>query len=357
MNRLVLIDGNAVLHRAYHAIPPLTAPDGSVVNAVYGFATMLIRLVGDLRPSQIAVVFDRPAPTFRKKLFAGYQSKRPKIDDNLISQIPKVHDLVSSFGIPIFEKDGFEADDIIGTLAKEIISRQTSVIKSSEDKKLNAESSLIDQVIIVTGDRDILQLVKDDSVLVYMPTKGLSEAKLYHEADVVERLGVTPDHITDFKGFAGDSSDNYPGVEGIGPKTAIDLINRFGSVEAVYAYIKKNSLNNAMPAGRQESGVVNHGKKDIVISSNTLKKLIGGEKMARLSKDLATIRTDVKLDTSLNVTAAVSLDTPEARKMLELLHFHSLLKRLGGGEEKQPQSKKTEIIKEKSKKGEQQELF
>src|SRR5258706_13425870 len=118
MNRLVLIDGNAVLHRAYHAIPPLTAPDGSVVNAVYGFATMLVRLIGDLKPTHVAVAFDRPAPTFRKELFAGYQSKRPKMDDELVDQIPKVHDLVTSFGIPIFEKDGFEADDVIGTIAK-----------------------------------------------------------------------------------------------------------------------------------------------------------------------------------------------------------------------------------------------
>ena len=149
-----------MLHRAYHAIPlVLTAPDGSVVNAVYGFGTMLVKLIGDLKPTSVAVAFDRPKPTFRKKLFAGYQAKRPEMDSALVEQIPKVHDLVESFGIPIFEKDGFEADDVIGTIAK----------KSK------------DQVIIVTGDRDILQLVHDDHVLVYMPTKGLSEAKLYGE--------------------------------------------------------------------------------------------------------------------------------------------------------------------------------
>src|SRR3990172_1206783 len=119
MNRLVLIDGNAVLHRAYHAIPPLTAPDGSVVNAVYGFGTMLLRLIGDLKPTHVAVAFDRPKPTFRKKLFTGYQAKRPKMDEELVTQIPKVHALVSGFGIPIFEVDGFEADDVIGTLSKQ----------------------------------------------------------------------------------------------------------------------------------------------------------------------------------------------------------------------------------------------
>lgn len=164
MNRLVLIDGNAMLHRAYHAIPPfLTSPDGSVVNAVYGFGTMLVKLIGDLKPTHVAVAFDRPKPTFRKKLFKEYQAKRPELDPELIEQIPKVHDLITSFGIPIFEQDGFEADDVIGTLAK------------------NRKKEGIDQIIIVTGDRDILQLVEDEKVLVYMPTKGLSEAKLYGE--------------------------------------------------------------------------------------------------------------------------------------------------------------------------------
>lgn len=331
MKRLVLIDGNAVLHRAYHAIPPLTAPDGSVVNAVYGFAAMLLRLASDLRPTYVAVAFDRPAPTFRKKLFAGYQSKRPKLDDDLASQIPKVHDLVEAFGIPIFEKDGFEADDVIGTL-----------VKNAKRRMLNAESN-IDQVIIVTGDRDILQLVEDDRVMVYMPTKGLSEAKLYHERDVVERLGVTPSHITDYKGFAGDSSDNYPGVEGIGPKTAITLINTFGTVEKFYAALKKKDA------------------KLKVFSAGVLEKLIKGEKSARMSKDLATIRVNVKLDAELNKSDTVVLDTLRARKMLEMFHFHSLLKRLNGGTGKQETGDKEEA-KRKTKdedkpKGEQQELF
>jgi DNA polymerase-1 len=320
MNRLVLIDGNAVLHRAYHAIPPLTAPDGSVVNAVYGFATMLMRLNTDLRPTHMAVAFDRPKPTFRKEMFAGYQSKRPKMDEDLVGQIPKVHNLVVSFGIPIFEKDGFEADDVIGTLAG----------ASKKDH--------IDQVIIVTGDRDILQLVEDDRVMVYMPTKGLSEAKLYREGDVKERLGVSPKNVPDFKGLAGDSSDNYPGVGGIGPKTAIALIEAFGSVEGVYKALKK------------------HDKKLETFSASVLEKLKNGEKDALLYKDIATIRTNVELDAALNATSGVVLNTPEARKALEALHFHSLLKRLQGGEEKKPEPKK-EKKEEKKPVGEQQALF
>ncbi|MCX6793565.1 MAG: DNA polymerase I, partial [Candidatus Gottesmanbacteria bacterium] len=163
----------------------------------------------------MAVAFDRPKPTFRKKMFEGYQAKRPKMDEELADQIPKVHALVSGFGIPIFEQDGFEADDVIGTIAK------------------HAKKDGIDQVIIVTGDRDILQLVEDEKILVWMPTKGLSQAKLYDEKAVQERMGVAPDKIPDFKALAGDSSDNYPGVPGIGPKTAVKLLAQYKTIEKI----------------------------------------------------------------------------------------------------------------------------
>src|SRR3989344_5599255 len=215
MNRLVLIDGNAVLHRAYHALPPLTAPDGSIVNAVYGFASILFKLHHDLAPTHLAVAFDRPKPTFRKKLFADYQAKRPEMDKELVGQIEKVHELVRAFGIPIYEVDGYEADDVLGTIAK-----QTK-----------------EEVIIVTGDRDLLQLV-NDRVKTYMPIKGLSEAKLYGVVEARERLGVNPTQISDFKALAGDASDNYPGVAGIGPKTAVELLSQFRTVEEIYTAIK-----------------------------------------------------------------------------------------------------------------------
>lgn len=305
MNRLVLIDGNAVLHRAYHAIPPLTAPDGSVVNAVYGFATMLVRLIGDLKPTHVAVAFDRPKPTFRKKLFKGYQAKRPEMDQELVEQIPKVHDLISAFGIPIFEQDGFEADDVIGTLAQ------------------NRKKEGIDQIVIVTGDRDILQLVVDEKVLVYMPTKGLSEAKLYGEKEVKERMGVAPDKIPDFKALAGDQSDNYPGVPGIGPKTAAALIAKYKSISGV---LKSNELS----AADRESALLFH--------------------------DLATIRTNVPIKGSL--TPLGSLNRPEAVNELTKLGFRSLLKRITG----EVESQKSKVKKSKSREAgsgsaRQQELF
>jgi DNA polymerase-1 len=293
MKRLVLIDGNAVLHRAYHAIPPLTAPDGSIVNAVYGFTTMLIRLIGDLTPTHVAVAFDRPKPTFRKKLFAAYQAKRPKMDTALVEQIPKIHDLLSSFGIPIFEKDGFEADDVIGTLCQKV-----------KSQKLKVKD--IDQIIIVTGDRDILQLVRDEKVLVYMPTKGLSEAKLYDEQAVLDRMGVLPKLIPDYKALAGDASDNYPGVPGIGPKTAVALLTKYKTIENV---LKKHPFTKEEKAS------------------------------ARMSHDLATIRTNVPIKGSL--VPLGSLNRPEAIDELAKLGFRSLIKRITGegkGEEIKKQS-------------------
>ncbi|HUD20070.1 MAG TPA: 5'-3' exonuclease H3TH domain-containing protein [Patescibacteria group bacterium] len=359
MNRLVLIDGNAVLHRAFHAIPPLTAPDGSVVNAVYGFATMLLRLYHDLNPTYMIVAFDRPKPTFRKKMYKKYQATRPKMDEALVGQIEKVHELVRAFGIPIFEKDGFEADDVIGTLCKKALgsvipgltrdpsSRQKLDSGSEAEMTIqktgfrlggrNDNKNNIDQIIIVTGDRDILQLV-DETTYVYMPTKGLSEAKLYKDADVKERMGVAPKKIPDFKGLAGDASDNYPGVEGIGPKTAIALLERFGSVEGVYIALKKKD------------------KRLKEVSSSVIKKLEAGKKDAALSKDLATIRTTVDVTPTFD-KPMTSLDTKEARKFFDHMHFHSLLKRLtnGGATVEMKKTKKSEKTKDTS--GEQQQLF
>ncbi len=290
MNRLVVIDGNAILHRAYHALPPLTAPDGQLVNAVYGFISILIKIFHDLKPTHMAVAFDRPEPTFRKSLYKDYQGKRPEMDMDLVSQIPKVQDVVRAFGIPMYDKAGFEADDVIGTIVKQAAM----------------------EVIIVTGDKDILQLVDDArGIKVFMPTKGLSEGKIFGEKDVVEKMGVTPAQIPDLKALMGDSSDNYPGVAGIGPKTAIELLTTYGSVEKIIQ----------------------------------AKELKDSEQSARLGLALATIRSDIPIEIKTLVPLE-TLDTPEAREKLEEFHFPSLIKRLAGAEKK-PKEKKTE----------QQELF
>lgn len=325
MKRLVIIDGNAVLHRAYHALPPLTTPDGTLVNAVYGFASMILKIFSDLTPSHMAVAFDRAAPTFRKEMFEGYQAKRPKMDDELVSQIGLVHDLVASFGLPVFEMDGFEADDVIGTIVDKAINLKT------EDK------NNIDQVIIVTGDRDILQLVTDERVFVYMPTKGLSEARLYSEKEVLERMGVKPDLIPDLKALAGDSSDNYPGVDGIGPKTAVNLINQFGSVTDLYRALGKPG--NAIPSG-------------------IAGKLKAGEKSAELSHQLATIRKDIPIKVDLDLARIETLNTAQSRDILRRLHFPSLLTRLTGEKQVKAVGKipKTELKKNSEDKAEQLSL-
>lgn len=325
MNRLVLIDGNAVMHRAYHALPPLTSPEGKPVHIVYGFVSMILKIFQALKPTHIAVAFDRPGPTFREKLFSGYQSQRPKMEDDFISQIPLVHETVSAFHIPMFEMDGFEADDMIGTITD-------SVVRSKGGKPYS-----IDQVVIVTGDRDILQLVTDDKALVYMPTKGLSEGRLYGEKDVVERMGVLPKLIIDLKALMGDASDNYPGVSGIGPKTAIHLLAEYGSLEEIYRHI------------------------DAIANQNVKAKLIAGKESALLGKTLATIRTDAPIVFDPEAARITSLSTPEALKILERFRFPSLIKRLYAGDGPETATTVRVTKKQKAKdpqvSQQQQELF
>lgn len=321
MNRLVLIDGNAILHRAYHALPPLTAPDGTQVNAVYGFVSILLKIYNELKPTHIAVAFDRPKPTFRKELFKEYQAKRPEMEEALVSQIGIVHDTVSAFGIPIFEMDGYEADDVLATI-------------TSQYQMPNAKC----QIVIVTGDRDLLQLVDDEKdIKVFMPVKGISEGKLFGEKEAIERLGVEPSKIPDFKALAGDASDNYPGVPGIGPKTAAELINEYGNIEKLYDELSSVSCH---------------------LSAGVREKLKAGKESAILSKNLATIRTDVNVDIH-SIVPITTLDTFEVRAKLSDLHFPSLIKRLDNSEKQDTVKNKpdnTTTIEEKGK-GEQQPLF
>lgn len=329
MKRLVVIDGNAILHRAFHALPPLTAPDGSVVNAVYGFTSMLLKIINDFQPAYLAVAFDRPAPTFRKKIFKEYQAKRPKMDDDLVPQVGKVHELLTAFGIPMYEKDGYEADDVIGTITKKAHSLQFTV-----HSKTN-----IEQVIIITGDKDILQLVEDERVLVFMPTKGLSEGKLYGEKEVEDRMGVVPKLIPDLKALAGDQSDNYPGIPGVGPKTAIDLLKQFRSMENLY----KGKGGNSEKWGSLRASLVN--------------KIQEGKESAIMSKELATIHKDVPIDISSEQMIFTSINTPAAVEMLEKLGFRSVIKRLSSKNRESVVVRSREKKKTGKRKDTQQSLF
>ena len=304
MSRLVLIDGNAILHRAYHAIPHLTNSAGEPTNAVYGFVAILLRVIEDLKPTHLVVAFDRPKPTFRKELYKEYQAHRPEMEDALVSQVHKVHRVIKSMGIPIFEKDGYEADDVIASLAK-----QANEIPNSKhqipNKPKNPISKLqtIDEIMVVTGDRDLLQLV-DDRVKLYMPVKGLSESKVYGEKEAQERMGVTPRQIPDFKALAGDPSDNYPGVAGIGPKTAADLLRQFKTLDNIYQHLTK-------------------------VAPKIREKLVKDKANAFLSQKLATVVTDAPIEFDPQVAQIPEdLLTQSVSEAFGELGFKTLLNRL-----------------------------
>lgn len=312
MNRLVIIDGHAILHRAYHALPPLTTSKGLIVNAVYGFTSMLLRVIETLKPTHLVVAFDTPEPTFRNKLFKDYQIQRPKADEEFISQIATVKNVVSEMGIPMFEKAGFEADDVIGTIAAK------------------ADT---DEVVIVTGDRDMLQLV-DGKTKIYMPVKGLSQSKLYGKDEVEEKYGIKPYQVVDYKALVGDASDNYPGVAGIGPKTAISLLHEYGSFEEIYNHL------------------------DDIKSSSIREKLINGKEGGVLSKKLATIVKDAPVNFELEKCKLASFDTPLVRWLFEEMEFRSLIPRLSGRNQKSEIKNQNELKeKREGKKIQQATLF
>lgn len=300
--RLVLIDGHAIIHRAYHALPPLTGPGGQPTNAVYGFVNMLLRAVEDLAPTHLAVCFDSREPNFRQEIYIAYQAHRPEADQELQDQVNLVKEVVEAAGVPVVIKGGFEADDLIGTLAKKAAKKGV-------------------EVIIVTGDRDLLQLV-DGNIKVYAPIRGLSEARLFGKKDVAEYLGVSPSQVVDYKGLIGDASDNYPGVQGIGPKTAVFLLGQYKSLDGVY---------KALKAGK--------------ISGSLKNKLEEGEESAKLSQRLAKIVTNAPVD--LNLTAMELENFQESERFVNKLKefgFKSLVKRLEPEKEDKEDNGQMELV-------------
>ena len=283
MNKLILIDGNAILHRAFHALPPLTTRRGEPINAVYGLVSMLLRVIQDLKPTHIAVVFDTPKPTFRKKLFTSYQSQRPETAKELSGQFEKARKVLKAFNIPLYEADGFEGDDVIGTLA------------SQAGKETN-------EVVIVSGDRDILQLV-DEKVKVYLPVAGLANAKLMGIEEVIEKMGVKPNQIDDYKALVGDPADNYKGVSGVGPKTAISLLSKYKSLKGIYENLKK-------------------------ITPQLREKLEKGRTDSQLSKKLATIVKDAPVKLNLENCRKWEVDRDEVLKLFAEFGFKTLTERV-----------------------------
>lgn len=284
MKKLLIIDGNAIVHRAYHALPPLTDKQGNLVNAVYGFFSMLIKVLEDVKPDYLIVCFDRPKPTFRKALFVGYQANRPKMADELAGQIRMLHEALAKNNITIFELDGYEADDLIGTLAYEAVKTEQLEVK------------------IVTGDRDLLQLV-NPHVHILFPILGITKMTEYDEKAVEEKFGVTPKQFIDYKALIGDASDGYPGVGGIGPKTAVNLIKKFDTFENLY-----HNLADVQP--------------------RIAEKLATDAEQAALAKKLATILTDVPITLHIKKCDVNHLEKETMAKVFEDLSFESLKKRL-----------------------------
>ena len=224
MKKLILIDSHALIHRAYHALPPLTTKSGELVNAVYGFTSILIKTISNFKPDYIVAAFDAPGATFRHEEYKEYKATRVKAPDDLYAQIPRVKEILTAFNIPIFEKSGFEADDVIGTISKH----------------LSAKSGKDIEVLILTGDMDNLQLVGKNVSVLYSPPSASKEQIIYDDKKIAERFeGLKPEQLIDFKGLKGDPSDNIPGVKGIGEKTAIILLNKFGTIEKLYGAIEK----------------------------------------------------------------------------------------------------------------------
>lgn len=286
---LLLIDANSLIHRAFHALPPFTAPDGSPVGALYGLASILIKIFNERPPKYIAAAFDRPEPTFRHKEYKEYKGTRAKTADELISQLNRAKDLLDAFGIPHFNKAGWEADDIVVTIAK----------------KYKKEDDL--QIVIFSGDLDLLQAVYNDKVVVETPKKGISNTVIYNKEAVLERFGVSPSQLADYKGLVGDRSDNIPGVPGVGPKTATQLLVEHKNLENLYKDIKEIGLSN----------------------EKLRKKLLEFEEQAMLSKKLATLDEDTPIETELELLKSSFLENKtKAKEYLKDLGFDSLVSRI-----------------------------
>jgi len=294
--KLLIIDGNALIHRSFHALPTtMKTKTGEITNAVYGFTMVLLKALKEFKPEYVVLTLDKKGPTFRHEEYKEYKAKRVKAPDELYAQIGRVKGVASAFNIPIFEQQGYEADDLIGTISKQV--------------ETHNHASLRIESIIVTGDLDTLQLV-DGHTKVYTMSHGLSDSLLYDAKQVEQRFnGLKPEQMVDYKALRGDPSDNIPGVPGIGEKGAIDLLLKFGTLENLYSQLDK-------PAAAKK------------IKSRTLELLKEHEDKALLSKKLATIICDVPIDFDLDKAKTRDFDMNEVVRVFNELEFRSLLPRL-----------------------------
>ena len=283
--KLLVLDGNSIINRAYYGVRPLTTKDGFFTNAIYGFLTMFHKIYADTQPDCVAVAFDMKAPTFRHLKYSDYKGKRKGMPPELAMQLQPLKDLLTAMGIKLLSAEGWEADDILGTLA--------------EACRKNPE----DSCVIATGDRDTLQLVGDGVAVRMLTTKqGKAEAVIYDEQKIMEDYGVKPIQLIEVKAIQGDTSDNIPGVPGIGEKGALDLVSRFGSLDYIYTHLD-----------------------EIDIKPGVRKKLTEGKESAYLSRWLGTVATNAPVPTDLKEYV---LAQPDAEKVTEIMLRLELFRQL-----------------------------
>jgi DNA polymerase-1 len=307
-------------------LPPFTTPEGAPSGAIYGIASILLKLWRDERPDYAAALFDRPEPTFRDAKYAEYKAQRPPAAEELISQIIEAHNLFAVFGIKTFEKPGYEADDLIATLAEKF--------KTLPDV----------QVVILTGDRDTLQMVEGDKLVVQTFNKGVSDTTIYNEQAVIEKYGIAPKQMVDYKALVGDSSDNIKGVPGVGPKTALELIKRFGTVKEMFKQLD----------GVDKTG----GAKSADPALAKISERFGAfRKEAELSEMLVTLERHAPIEIPPIEELAPFASTDAAAKYFEKMGFATLLKRLLFPESEKASAVKAEPKSKKTPPASQASLF
>ncbi len=291
--KIVLIDGHSILNRAFYGVPDLTNSEGLHTNAVYGFLNIMLKILDEEKPDYLTVAFDVKHPTFRHEMYAEYKGTRKGMPDELREQVPLIQEMLRAMGVRLVMKEGYEADDILGTIARQ-----------AEKEGL--------EVSLVSGDRDLLQLATDHIMIRIPKTKrGGTEIENYHTQDVIDKYGITPLQIIDLKGLMGDASDNIPGVAGVGEKTAVKVLTAFPTVEEAYAHL------------------------DEITPKRTHDLLEKGKEQAMLSKALATIKTDCELDYSLKEAGLPELFNEKSFAMVKRLEFKSLLKRFDKKQQEQ----------------------
>src|SRR3989344_2408419 len=285
--KLLIIDGHSLLYRAFHALPPLSNKNGQLTNAVYGFLLILFKAIKDVQANYVVACFDTKKPTFRHQQFEEYKAHRAPMPEGISSQIPIMKDVLRALNVPMFEKEGFEADDLVATIA------------TKNQEKVD--------VVILSGDLDNLQLV-NDHIKLYTMGKGIKESVLYDAARVVERFGVRPDQMNEFKALTGDNSDNIPGVPGIGKTTAAELINNYGTIENLYAEIATDTA---------------------VLKPKEKEALKDNKEKAFLSRQLVETKKDMDINFDLEKCRLKGFDENKVKAVFNELGFSSLINRLG----------------------------